>query len=97
MEKILKLIFSNCRSLKLSNKRFISEVWQHEGAQVIMVASGWVVLENLIHLPEGSDLTESLKLLIDNRCESLSWYLNLKYMHNLLLNCGCLYTCQIYS
>ncbi|KAL7635940.1 UNVERIFIED_CONTAM: hypothetical protein RMT77_013757 [Armadillidium vulgare] len=70
--KIFRNVVSNpnevkYRSLKLSNKRFISEVWQHEGAQVIMVASGWVVLENLVHLPEGSDLTESLKLLIDNR------------------------------
>lgn len=70
--KIFKNVHQNpqepkYRSLKLSNQRFCSDVWNHDGGRAVMEAAGWRIAGDTVQLLEGADISLALEYLLSNR------------------------------
>jgi len=55
------------RTLKLSNARFCSDVWNHDGGRAVMEAAGWRIAGDTVQLLEGADVSLALEYLLANR------------------------------
>ncbi|CAL4236014.1 unnamed protein product, partial [Meganyctiphanes norvegica] len=55
------------RTLKLSNERFCSEVWNHEGGKALLEAAGWHFSGDIVQLDASVDVSEALNFIQDNR------------------------------
>ena len=51
------------RTLKLSNAKFMSQVWSHTAAQQFMLMIGWEEAGDAVTLPMGMELSHVLKVL----------------------------------
>lgn len=58
---------SKYRTLKITNKTFNGDVWQHEAGRMVMKAAGWVTIGDTVQLPSHVNLTLELQVILANR------------------------------